>query len=128
VEAAYRFFTDTYGITAHTLGLTWNQKLGKRFTLSPFFRYYQQSAASFYVTRLAHSSKDEDLPLYYSADYRLSEMETFTFGMSAVLRVTDWMSLEASYKRYEMFGLDHITSPSAYPKAHIVTAGFRLWF
>ena len=89
------------------------------------FRYYRQNAADFYVIKLPDSN---NRPTFYSADYRLSEMETFTYGVSLTAKVTDWLSIEGSYKRYEMFGLDSVTSPTAYPKAHIVTIGFRAWF
>ena len=55
-------------------------------------------------------------------------METFTYGLSLTARVLDWLSLDVAYQRYEMSGLDSVTSPSAYPKAHIITVGGRIWF
>jgi hypothetical protein len=48
LEGSYRLYHDDWGIWANTLSLTWFQKLGKRVTLSPTFRYYWQSAADFY--------------------------------------------------------------------------------
>lgn len=128
IEGTYRIFSDSYGITSHTVGLTWLQKIGKRVVVSPLFRFTHQTAADFYVTRLPGLPTDPATPRYYSADYRLSEMETFTYGVTITARITDWLSLDAGYKRYEMFGLDGITSSSAYPRAHIFTAGARLWF
>lgn len=128
IEGSYRIFSDSYGITSHTVGLTWFQKIGKYVVVSPLFRFTHQSAADFYVTRLPGSENDPATPKYYSADFRLSEMETFTYGVTATARITDWLSLDAGYKRYEMFGLDGVTSASAYPKAHICTIGARVWF
>lgn len=131
VEGSYRFFIDSYGVVAHTFGVTWFQKIGKRITLAPTFRYYRQSAADFYTTRIPHDPLGDLAvlnPTFYSADYRLSEMETFTFGVMLHVKLCDWFSVDASYKRYEMFGLDGVTHPSAYPKANIVTIGGRLWF
>lgn len=55
-------------------------------------------------------------------------METFTFGVETSARVTNWLTIDLAYKRYDMRGLDGVTSQSAYPKANIVTVGARLWF
>ncbi len=51
VDANYRFYHDSYDIFAHTVKLQWNQKLGKKVTVSPMVRWYRQSAASFYHPR-----------------------------------------------------------------------------
>ena len=128
LEGSYRFYHDSYGITAHTLGLTWYQKIGKHVTVAPLFRYYRQSGADFYRTQMPGWPWDPTTPPYYSADYRLSELESFTCGVSVNVKVTDWLTIDAAYKRYVMQGLDSITSSSAYPSAHIVTIGARLWF
>ncbi len=131
-EGSYRYFHDSFGIDAHTLGLAWHQKIGRRVLLSPAFRYYRQSAAGFYAPRFAGDPSDPSnptpVPAYYSADYRLSEMETFTYGISLTAKIVDWLSLDVAYQRYDLFGLDHVTSSSAYPKANLVTVGARLWF
>jgi hypothetical protein len=132
-EGSYRIFQDSYGITAHTVGLTWYQTFsflgawGKRVVLAPTFRYYRQDAADFYVTKMK-GVPGPTTPDYFSADYRLSEMETFTYGVSLSARVCDWCTVDLGYKRYEMYGLDGRTSPTAYPKADICTLGARLWF
>lgn len=132
LEGSYRFYDDTFGIRAHTVAVSWHQKIGRMFLISPVFRYYRQTAADFYATQFAGDPSNpgdpNPVPAYYSADYRLSRMETFTFGVEASARVTDWLTLDLAYKRYEMRGLDGVTSQSAYPKANVVTVGARLWF
>lgn len=128
IEGSYRIFDDSYGVLSHTVGLTWFQKIGKRVVVSPLFRYTYQSEADFYVTRLPGLESDPTTPKHYSADYRLSELESFTYGVGVTARLTDWFSIDAGYKRYEMFGLDGVTSDSAYPKANIFSIGARLWF
>jgi hypothetical protein len=132
LEGSYRFYDDTFGIRAHTVAVSWHQKIGRVFLLSPVFRYYRQTAADFYATQFAGDPTNpfnpNPVPTYYSADYRLSKMETFTFGLEASARVTGWLTLDLAYKRYVMSGLDGVTSQSAYPKANIVTVGARLWF
>ena len=132
VEGSYRIYNDSFGVTANTFDLRWHQKIGSRVMISPLFRYYRQSAADFYATQFpgdpSNPGDPTPRPTYYSADYRLSQMETFTFGVEATAKVTDWLSLDVAYKRYEMRGLDGVTSQSAYPKANVVTVGARLWF
>jgi hypothetical protein len=132
VEGSYRLYVDTYDIVAHTVDLRWHQNIGKHVMISPMFRYYEQEAASFYATQFpgnpADSSNPTPIPPYYSADYRLSHMQTFTYGVAVSVKVINQVSVDFSYERYAMYGLDHVTSPSAYPKANIFTVGARLWF
>jgi hypothetical protein len=132
IEGSYRFYDDTFGIRAHTVAVSWHQKIGRMFLVSPVFRYYRQTAADFYAPQFAGDPTNpfdpNPVPTYYSADYRLSKMETFTFGLEVSAKVTDWLTLDLAYKRYEMCGLDGVTSQSAYPKANIITVGARLWF
>ncbi len=131
-EGSYRFYHDTFGINAHTVELAWHQKLGRRVLLSPEFRYYRQSAAFFYAPHFAGDPTDPTnptpIPAFYSADYRLSRLETFTYGVTASARISERFSIDASYHRYEMQGLDGVTSPSAYPQANVLTIGGRVWF
>lgn len=125
-EVSYRFFHDTYGLFANTAALTWNQKIGKSLVISPMFRYYIQSAADFYYILVPETSGQ--LPTFYSSDYRLSEMETFTTGVKITWRVAKHLSLDASYSRFVMYGLDNVTSSSAYPSANVFSLGGRLYF
>ena len=125
VEGSYRFMYDSYSVAAHSFQVAWFQKMGAYVLLSPMVRYHRQSAASFYYVRLPDFNTR---PTYYSADYRLSEMETFTVGLMATLKLKEWLAVDAGYKRYIMQGLDGITSSTAYPKANIFTIGARVWF
>jgi len=128
LEASYRFHHDSYEIVSHTLGLTWYQKLGERVVISPLFRFYEQSDAFFYYPSLPGYEDDPGVPEFRSADYRLSHLYTLTYGVTITARVTDWLSLDAGYQRYDMHGLDSQTSSSAYPEANIFNIGLRVWF
>jgi len=125
VEGSYRFYHDTFGINAHTISLAWYQKIGKQLVVSPSFRYYRQSAANFYMEMMPDFANP---PQYFSPDYRLSEMQTFSYGINVSWRVHKHVSLDASYKRYIMEGLDGVTSATAYPSANVFTIGARIWF
>lgn len=67
-------------------------------------------------------------PRYYSADYRLSELQSFTLGLSARWRPTEHLAFDFGYKRYIMDGLDGVTPASAYPSAHVFTVGMSILF
>ena len=85
LEGSYRFSTDSFGIQSHTLGLSWLQKLGKHLVVTPEFRYYYQTAANFYHVQLPGlpaAFGGVNAPAAYSADYRLSKLDTFTGGLS----------------------------------------------
>lgn len=124
-EGGYRFFHDSWGIFSQTINLDWHQKLGTHLVLTPSFRYTYQSAADFYYVLVPDYL---NLPTFYSSDYRLSQMQTFTLGLTASWRVAKHLSFDASYYRYMMQGLDGRTSQSAYPSANIGSLGLRVWF
>ncbi|HZM02465.1 MAG TPA: DUF3570 domain-containing protein [Candidatus Saccharimonadales bacterium] len=125
VEVGYRFFHDSYGIVAHTVETAWHQKLGRNLVFTPAFRYYNQTAANFYYILVPDF---DNLPAYYSSDYRLSELETFDFSATLTYRVWKHLSIDLAYSRYIMQGLDGATSQSAYPSANVYSIGGRIWF
>ncbi len=134
VETSYRFSHDSFGVLGHTVSVEWFQNLGSKWMVAPLFRYHRQSAASFYGVRFPGDPGDPDLfpdvviPPFYTADYRLSELQTITYGLSISWRVHPRATLEGAYKHYQMRGLDGITSASNYPEADIWTLGVRLRF
>ena len=62
-------------------------------------------------------------PQYYSADYRLSHLETWTLGVGIHWQVHEHVSVDLAYKRYLMQGLDDVTLSAAYPQANVFTMG-----
>jgi hypothetical protein len=131
IDLSYRFYHDTYDTTSHTVDIGWFQNMGERFVLRPGGRFYRQSAADFYHYRLDGTSivpvggpPRRDGP-FYSSDYRLSEMQTFTYGMKLVWSATDALQFDAAYEYYDMRGIDGVTPQSAYCRAKILTLGGR---
>ena len=133
-ELTYRFYHDSQALIGHTVTLEWFQSFGQRLTIAPLVRYYRQSQACFY--RLSFDADPSDtenpplvpIPQFYSADYRLSTLQTLTYGVSLSLKVWRQCFLDAAYKRYEMRGLDGVTPQSSYAAANIYTVGLRLHF
>lgn len=159
-DFSYRLHHDDWGIWAHTFGLEWNQKFGRRLILIPFVRYHRQSTANFYGVRFVGDpllpnggqyalqsdgftllfAGDEGFPgegipatvpahpNYFSSDYRLSHMETFAYGLGLRVKLCDYAHLHLAYKRYEMRGLDGVTSQGQYPSAHAGAVGLGIEF
>jgi hypothetical protein len=130
IEASYRFYHDSYGIIANTVGVQWFQKIGRSAVVSPSFRYYRQEAADFYGIQFPGDPNFEParVPTYYSSDYRLSFLETFTLGIEGTVHLGERCDLRLGYQRYWMRGLDHQTLQSVYPSANIFTVGLNYRF
>ncbi len=131
MEAGYRYYQDTFGVTAHTLEVAWIQHLGTRFRLEPSVRAYRQGAADFYFYDLDQTAiKPVRIPHgvapYYSSDYRLSEMDSLALGLKATWVAGDHVQFEVAYQDYHMRGRDGVTPESAYPRAGITTAGAKI--
>lgn len=131
IEATYRYYNDSYDLDSHTVELAWFQNLGERLVLRPAVRLYDQTAARFYHYRLDGT---DIVPLggpprangpFYSSDYRLSSLRTFTYGAKLVWNATDTLQFDAAFERYNMRGTDGVTPQSAYSRANMVTVGAR---
>jgi hypothetical protein len=120
-ELSYRYYDDSFGIRADTVGLAWYQKVGEHWTVRPAVRVYQQSAADFYAVSFTGS------PDYYSADYRLSEFMALGYGLKVIWAPTDRLAFDVSYDRYEQDGQDGVTPEDAYPQANAIMVGCRIW-
>lgn len=131
IEATYRFYHDTYGTDAHTVELAWFQRVGERVILRPSFRFYDQRAARFYYYNLDGTKvvprRGAPRPAgpFYSSDFRLSALQSFTYGLKVIWKVSDAWQLDAAYERYDMRGKDGVTPASAYCRANIVTTGLK---
>ncbi len=131
VEASYRLYHDSFGLTSHTVALGWFQNLGAQVIVTPTIRYYTQSAADFYQVSLdgsaiAPGSKPNPTGPFFSADYRLTDLRTLTYGVKVVWTPNKTCQFDLAWERYEMTGRDSVTSASAFPQAKILTAGVRI--
>jgi hypothetical protein len=77
-DISYRYMTDDWDIDSHTIDLhyRWNLNSGSYF--QPHLRFYSQTAAGFYRTVLFDGAA---LPVFATADYRLSEFDAVTIGV-----------------------------------------------
>jgi len=132
LETSYRFYRASYAAHAHTSEAAWFQQTGDQCILRPLARIHDQSAAAFYryrfdgtpITPVAGPPRPNGP--FYSSDYRLSALQTFTYGLKLVWDATDALQFDVAFERYDMRGTDRVTPQSAYCRANIITLGGRL--
>ena len=76
VRTFYRYYTDNWGITAHTAELEVPIKFTPFFSLSPFYRYNNQQGTKYFAPYGQHSPTET----YYTSDYDLSTLQSHFFG------------------------------------------------
>ncbi len=72
----YRYYTDSWGIHAHTASLEVPVKLTPFFSITPFYRFYTQTAAKYFAPYEQHLQSDT----YYSSNYALAKFSSNFFG------------------------------------------------
>ena len=97
LRTSYRYYSDTFGVQSHTVGLDWVQPVGK-LTLTPGMRYYSQQAANFYFDPVFTAQGQYDgfgtlmrvtaLKGYKSADQRLASFGAVTLSMKIAYAIT----------------------------------------
>lgn len=78
VDFSYRYNTDDWDLTSHTLETHYRYYFTGNFYGQLHLRYYQQTAANFYQPFL---TADTPLPEFASADYRIGDMSAYTIGV-----------------------------------------------
>ena len=73
----YRFYTDSWGMNAHTAELEAPVKVGPFFSFYPFYRYHTQTATDYFAPYKAHTVAEE----YYTSDYDLSGLNSHKVGL-----------------------------------------------
>jgi len=87
----YRLFTDSWGITAHTIDLAWYQPLGTMWTVRPGFRYYSQDSADFFLSDFP----PEVIEGFMSADQRISGFGGITLSAKIIAELGHGFSADA---------------------------------
>ena len=88
VQADYRLYTDSWGITSHTVGLRYIVNLTNKVELRLRSRFYTQGAASFY-----QSSYNQTMT-YMAIDRELSPLWSETLGAKMTIKLSDRLDFE----------------------------------
>jgi hypothetical protein len=104
-RTGYRFYLDDWGMKAHTADIEVTAKFNPLFSISAFYRYYQQSAMDYFK---AYGEHDRFEDVYYSSNYDLSAFRSYYFGMGlrwvplkGLLGNPHWKSMECRYGHYD---------------------------
>lgn len=122
LRSYYRFYTDNWGVTAHTISLELPIKIaGGKLTFLPTYRYYTQQQADYFAPYETHLSTSE----FYTSDFDLSTFDSHQYGLG--FRYTD---IFTKFKLFN-FGLKNVdVRYNSYNRsdglnANIITAGFK---
>ncbi|UUC45990.1 DUF3570 domain-containing protein [Flavobacterium cerinum] len=103
IRAYYRYYTDDWDIKSHTADIEVPVKISPFFSLSPFYRFYTQSAAKYFKPYEAHTGTDD----YYTSNYDLSKFDSNFFGIGmkltppkGVFGIKHFNTLEIRYGHY----------------------------
>jgi len=102
LRAYYRYYTDSWGLTAHTASLEVPYKITPFFSVAPFYRYYTQTAAKYFAPYEAHKTTDQ----YYTSNYAYSAFTSGFFGVNIRIAPPDGIfksklsALEIRYGHY----------------------------
>ena len=99
----YRYYTDDWGIQANTASLEIPYKVSPFLSISPFYRYYQQTASPYFAPYREHVLTDK----YYTSNYDLSAFTSQYYGVNVkvtpkngVLNMPFFNGIELRYGHY----------------------------
>jgi hypothetical protein len=100
LRSYYRYYLDNWGTHSNTINLEVAYKVNPFFSVSPFYRYYTQSAAKYFAPYEGHSPTDE----YYTSNYEYAKFNSQFFGVGIRLAppngVLGWQGLHELELRY----------------------------
>ncbi len=103
LRSFYRFYKDDWGIQSHTVDMETAVKITPFFSVTPFYRFYNQSAAKYFAAYGQHATTDQ----YYTSSYDLSAFNSGFFGagfrfapVHGVLGIEFLNMLELRYGHY----------------------------
>lgn len=104
IRTFYRYYQDDWGLQAHTAELETPIKITPFISVSPFYRYYQQTAVDYFAAYKMHNTSDA----YFTSDYDLSKFTSHFAGMGfrivspdGVFGIDRLAALEIRYGHYE---------------------------
>ncbi|MGV8879075.1 MAG: DUF3570 domain-containing protein [Sphingobacteriaceae bacterium] len=99
----YRYYTDNWGLHSNTAELELPVKMSPFFSISPFYRFYQQSAIAYFSAFKTHTAADQ----YYTSNFDFSKFNSQFVGLgihftppNGILRVKRLNMIELRYGHY----------------------------
>jgi hypothetical protein len=103
IRTWYRYYKDDWGISSHTVNIEVPVKITSFFSVSPFYRFYNQTAVKYFAPYSQHTAQNE----FYTSNYDLSKFNSNFLGAgirlappNGVFGVKHWNMLEIRYGHY----------------------------
>ena len=77
VRTYYRFYTDDWGLVSHTASIELPYKFTPFFSISPFYRFYTQTATKYFAPLGMHTVTDT----YFTSNYSSAAFNSNYFGL-----------------------------------------------
>jgi hypothetical protein len=107
IDGQYRFFTDTWGIQAHTVKLGYTHPMKQRWIFDGSVRFYKQDAADFYSDLFPRANFQN----FMARDKELSTFQSYTIGFGATYEFNvarlPWMQKSSLNLRYDHLFIDY---------------------
>jgi hypothetical protein len=102
IRSYYRYYMDSWGIRSHTADIEIPIKITPFLSISPFYRYYTQTAAYYFAPYKSHSFTDT----YYTSNYAYAAFNSNFLGVGGRIAPPDGIfksklsALEIRYGHY----------------------------
>jgi hypothetical protein len=104
IRSWYRFYKDDWNIQSNTIQLETSVKINPFLSVTPFYRFYQQTAADYFAAFKVHTAADT----YYTSNYDLSTFNSSFYGAGirlsppkGVFSIQHLNALEIRYGHYQ---------------------------
>jgi len=104
LHADYRYFTNDWGVRAHTFDFSWYQNVGESWKVIPGLRYYSQQRADFYSTQFPPTAPFT----YFSTDQRLSTFGGITTSLKVSKNFAYGWQADMKYEFYRQDASLHL--------------------
>lgn len=103
LRSYYRYYADSWGTRSNTANLEVAYKVSPFFSISPFYRYYTQTAARYFAPYETHNPSDQ----YFTSNYEYAKFNSQFFGVgfriappSGVFGIQHLHEMEVRYGHY----------------------------
>ena len=76
IRTYYRFYTDDWGLQSHTANIEVPIKINPFLSISPFYRFYDQTAIKYFAPYEDHTAQEK----YYTSNYDLAKFTSNFYG------------------------------------------------
>jgi hypothetical protein len=103
IRSFYRYYQDDWGLKSHTAEIETSVKITPFVSVSPFYRFYKQSAIDYFAAYKQHQVGEQ----YFSSDYDLSAFNSHFAGIgfrmlseNGILGIKQFNLIEVRYGHY----------------------------